>query len=107
VLGDLNGDGIDDVIAAAHDKNTDDDAPFIILGGGQWPLNIVELPYQGNFGSPRALGDLNGDGLQDFASNPGGTCDDWIFAGASEPPFPFLGGWSTDPWMPGPCEPMP
>ncbi|MBD3267823.1 hypothetical protein GF373_14235 [bacterium] len=76
--GDLNGDGIDELIAMAYGWGEDFQGKgHIFLGKKEWPsvidlerepanISIINAPPQGHLGHSLAVSDLNGDGFNDF-----------------------------------------
>ena len=74
-VGDINGDGYDDIIAGARQYTNgeiDEGAAFIIYGGADGPLIDAYTIYESNqenayFGyAVGGEGDVNGDGINDF-----------------------------------------
>ncbi len=100
VLGDVDGDGIDDIGATVLESL--DEFAFVIPGAAGGPMSPIPLGLSGA-GIVLEHGDLNGDGRRDFSVDGGPLqCSHRIFGGASEPPFSPLGGWSSSS---GPCRP--
>lgn len=93
-VGDVNGDGIDDVLAAGADavylyfgsaSGTLDSSPSVTIHGGSgWGFAA--------FGGLAGIGDFNGDGLADFAVGS------WLFAGLKGAAFVFYGRPTVFPW---------
>jgi hypothetical protein len=77
-LGDLNGDGYDDVVVGAQGFGSGNGAVFVWYGSADGlvtPGIAYELfdvgcgPFSGLFGFALAIGDLNGDGYADLAAS--------------------------------------
>jgi hypothetical protein len=102
--GDLNGDGVDDLVVSADDADagsiTSAGEVFVFLGGN--PFNTVsdftlrdpDPERSALFGSAVAIGDLNGDGKKDvIVTAPLSNVESAISAGQA---FVFLGGSAFD-----------
>lgn len=79
--GDVNGDGIDDIMIGAQHANDKAGQSYIVFGNNRsWPavINLVDLngnngfainginPWDGSGGSISGAGDVNGDGIDDM-----------------------------------------
>lgn len=104
-LGDINGDGVDDISISAPFVNNARGQSYVVYGSrGKWPKSIDLKALDGNNGfvinginaddnSGYALsgaGDINGDGINDFligAGQPNGAGQSYLLFG-SKRPFP-------------------
>lgn len=72
-IGDLNGDGIGDLIVGAPDQTTQTGTVTVYLGSASVFDTVADLTLNGTQGTSQfgfsvaALGDINGDGFGDFA----------------------------------------
>jgi hypothetical protein len=114
--GDINGDGIADVLVGAINTNGNAGSAFIVFGGtGTWPasMNLSALngstgvngtngvefdgEIRGSFlGNNVAAGDINGDGIQDFIvadnrASPGGA----TYVGSTYIIFGHKSAWTS------------
>jgi len=108
IVGDLSGDGLDDVVVAAPDWDdslTDEGAIFLLSGGTTptttWSVTGGEVSAR--LGVSLAVGDLNGDQVADLvAGAPGWSAASdqqgaiLAFFGTSDPlvPFPATPSWT-------------
>ncbi len=73
--GDVNGDGVSDLVAVIHDTDEDDSMRGVLLLGGSGGMTSAGTlkDAKGNFlsGEVAAIGDLNGDGYGDIVMGHG------------------------------------
>ncbi len=101
-IGDVNGDGIDDILAGSGRSATEGDAAYVFYGGAAGPDATPDLTILGPGGAAGAYalvvstaGDLNNDGRPDFAVSARG------FNGQRGVVYVFFGRSSATAWPTG------
>ena len=106
-LGDVNGDGIDDLIVGSGRSPNEGDAAYVYFGGASGPSTTPDITILGPSGAAGgyalvagSAGDLNGDGLADFlvtARGVGGLLGRvYVFFGRGASPMPWMSGTTID-----------
>ncbi|MBN2390564.1 MAG: FG-GAP repeat protein [Anaerolineae bacterium] len=96
-IGDINGDGLDDLLLGDPSTNSGAGRAYVVLGRRDWPaaMNLSDADWVLNVASSigfgnavGAAGDVNGDGLADFMvsaySASGGRGPVWLYLGREQ-----------------------
>lgn len=119
VIDDLNGDGVPDLLTCGHDLDAlTGESGFALIVSGADGSTLLAMPTQalglGVSNSPTAaLGDLDGDGLPEFAVTGGSTI---VYSTQSDPPVAYcpakvnsqgctpVASWSGTASLTGPAD---